>query len=105
MSYSLCASVTKLSHGLGIWVQQFQLHAALVILVVIAVLYFKGVFGGIPAVWTFFTHRYDFMESGFEKARQNVFSFSVLQVGVSCRHLLNHFPILLRSILSPQSRV
>jgi hypothetical protein len=74
----------KLPYGLWIAsVQQLQLHIVLVTLVVIVALYLKGVFGGIPAAWTFFTHRYDFMEFGFKKARRNAFSFSILDVCVS----------------------
>jgi sterol 14-demethylase len=80
MSSSLYANATTLPDGLWGWAQQFQSHSALIALAITAALFFKVRLSGILAAWPFFTHRYDFIKSNFQKTRENGFSFKILDV-------------------------
>lgn len=60
------------------WPQQFKSHGILIALGITAALCVKAKLGGILAAWPFFTHRYDFIKYNFQKTRQNMFSFNIL---------------------------
>jgi hypothetical protein len=59
--------------------QEFQLLGALATIAITALFLIIN-FGGILTAWPFFTRRYDFLKSNFEKSGTHMFSFKVLHV-------------------------
>jgi hypothetical protein len=76
------SNATKISDGFyASWMQQSQIQVAtLIVIVIIGTIVLKDNLGDIIATWLFFTRRYDFIKSNFEKSGQNAFSFNVLYV-------------------------
>jgi hypothetical protein len=65
-----------------VWAQEFQSHGLAAVAMITIALFIKSNLGGILAVWPFFTRRYDFLKSNFEKTGGHKFSFNVLHVGL-----------------------
>jgi hypothetical protein len=91
MSFANISESIGLSHRQWMaWAQQFQLYGALLAIAIAITLFFKGNHrvSGILAAWPFFTRRYDFLKSNFEKTGQQMFSFNVLQVRTASGYAL-----------------
>ena len=86
MPSSLYTNATMFSGGLSTawgWAQYFIYHGALTAIAIIAAVLFQSQLGGIIAAWPFFTRRYDFIKSNFQKTTKNVFPFKIRDVRFS----------------------
>lgn len=75
-------SLSKLAQGMTL-AQQFSSHGALIAIAIVVVVLFQTGFSRILPAWQFFTHRYDFIKSNFEKTSRHSFSFNVLRHSVT----------------------
>jgi hypothetical protein len=76
------SNTTNLPDSLWTTWTSHQSHGALIALAIAVAIFFKSNLSGILAAWPFFTRRYDFIKSNFEKTGQNMFSFNVLHVRI-----------------------
>lgn len=79
---NVSSNSTIIPNGPWTWARQFQSHGTLIAIAIAVAVFFRSHISGILATWPFFTRRYDFIRSNFEKTGSNVFSFKVLYVRI-----------------------